>query len=90
MATKKSTGTAEKKASAKTAAKAPAKTPATAAAEKTPAPKAASKNAAAPEKKAPTHHDIAQLAHQYWVERGHGHGSHEADWFRAEQKLKGQ
>jgi len=32
--------------------------------------------------------EIARLAHQYWTERGHGHGKHEDDWFRAEQELR--
>jgi hypothetical protein len=33
---------------------------------------------------------IAQLAHRYWIERGHQHGHHEEDWFRAEQELRGK
>jgi len=32
--------------------------------------------------------EIAALAHSYWLERGGQHGSHEEDWFRAEQVLK--
>jgi DUF2934 family protein len=32
--------------------------------------------------------EIAALAHSYWLERGGQHGSHENDWFRAEQALK--
>lgn len=32
--------------------------------------------------------DIAKLAHSYWLQRGE-HGSHEEDWFRAEQELLG-
>ncbi|HEX3437470.1 MAG TPA: DUF2934 domain-containing protein [Pseudacidobacterium sp.] len=35
----------------------------------------------------PTHHEIAVLAHQFWVERGYSHGHDEQDWFRAEQEL---
>lgn len=31
--------------------------------------------------------EIAVLAYQYWVERGSPHGSHEEDWYRAEQEL---
>ncbi len=36
-----------------------------------------------------THEQIAELAHSYWVSRGHAHGSSEEDWFRAEQELLG-
>ena len=32
--------------------------------------------------------EIAKLAHRYWVERGHKHGQHVDDWFRAEQELR--
>ena len=32
--------------------------------------------------------EIERLAHQYWVERGRPHGSHEQDWYRAEQELR--
>jgi len=35
----------------------------------------------------PTHHEIAELARQYWVERGHHDGQAEQDWLRAEQEL---
>jgi Protein of unknown function (DUF2934) len=31
--------------------------------------------------------EIRQLAYQFWVERGHTHGSHHDDWVRAEQTL---
>ena len=31
---------------------------------------------------------VAKLAHSYWAARGYDHGSHEDDWFRAEQELK--
>ncbi len=37
----------------------------------------------------PTHEEIAQLAVQYWIERGYEHGKAEQDWFRAEQQLRG-
>lgn len=37
-----------------------------------------------------SHVDIATLAHSYWKERGHKHGHHEEDWFRAEQELRGK
>jgi hypothetical protein len=30
---------------------------------------------------------VALLAHSYWQQRGHKHGHHEDDWFRAEQEL---
>jgi hypothetical protein len=33
---------------------------------------------------------IAKLAHRFWAERGHQHGHHEEDWFRAEQELLGK
>lgn len=79
MATKKATGTTEKKATTKSAAK----TSAT----KAPA-KTASKKAENAEKKAPTQQEIAELAHQYWVERGRPHGSHHEDWIRAEETLR--
>ena len=36
------------------------------------------------------HEDVAQLAHRYWAERGHQHGQHVDDWFRAEQELRGK
>ncbi len=36
------------------------------------------------------HERVAQLAHQFWAERGHQHGHHEDDWFRAEQELRGK
>jgi hypothetical protein len=32
--------------------------------------------------------EVARLAHQFWAERGHRHGSAEEDWFRAEQALR--
>ena len=85
MATKKSTEKPAKSAS-KTASTSASKTPA-----KTPA----KKSAAAPEpakpaseKKEPSHEEIGKLAHQYWKDRGHHHGSHEDDWHRAERELK--
>jgi hypothetical protein len=34
------------------------------------------------------HDQVAQLAHHFWSERGNGHGSHEQDWLRAEEKLR--
>ena len=52
---------------------------------------------AAPRKKAAevtpmavSQEEIAKLAHRFWAERGHQHGSHEDDWFRAEQALFGK
>jgi len=35
-----------------------------------------------------SHEQVAALAHKYWAERGHQHGYHEQDWFRAEQELR--
>jgi len=36
------------------------------------------------------HDQVAQLAHRYFIERGHQHGHHEDDWYRAEQELRAQ
>lgn len=36
----------------------------------------------------PLHHDVAQRAHELWLKRGAGHGSHEQDWFDAEEELR--
>ncbi len=41
------------------------------------------------QRREPSHAEIAHLAHRYWEERGHHHGSHVADWIRAEQELRG-
>lgn len=35
----------------------------------------------------PTHDEIAQLAQQYWAERGRQDGQAEQDWLRAEREL---
>lgn len=37
-----------------------------------------------------SHDEVARLAHRYWKERGGAHGSHEDDWYRAEQELRGK
>jgi hypothetical protein len=37
-----------------------------------------------------TDEEVARLAHRYWKERGHRHGHHEEDWYRAEQELRGR
>lgn len=77
MATRKSPATAEKKT---TTRKAPTK-------------KAAAASAVEPvtipaaEKHNPTYHEIAQLAEQFWIERGRPFGSAEVDWLRAEATL---
>jgi hypothetical protein len=34
--------------------------------------------------------EVAALAHRFWAERGYQHGHHVADWFRAEQELRGK
>jgi hypothetical protein len=39
------------------------------------------------EKQAPSYQDVAQLAEQFWVERGRPFGSPEIDWVRAEATL---
>ena len=44
-------------------------------------------NGAANHRSTASHEEIARLAHQFWAERGHQHGRHEDDWFRAEQTL---
>jgi hypothetical protein len=68
-------------------AKAPAK-PRKTAAKKTEATPIALVEAAKP---APvTHEDISKLAHRFWAERGHQHGTPEQDWHRAEQELRGK
>lgn len=73
MATRKSPASAEKKT---TTRKAPTK-------------KAAAASVVEPvaEKHNPTYHEIAQLAEQFWVERGRPFGSPEIDWLRAESTL---
>jgi hypothetical protein len=35
-----------------------------------------------------SYEEVALLAHQFWAERGHEHGYHEDDWYRAEQELR--
>jgi hypothetical protein len=55
--------------------------------------KAAAKTETAPANGKPvsiSREQIAQLAHRFWTERGHTHGHHEEDWFRAEQELRGK
>jgi Protein of unknown function (DUF2934) len=37
-----------------------------------------------------SHDEVARLAHKFWKERGHRHGQHEDDWYRAEQELRGK
>lgn len=41
-----------------------------------------------PAESEPTSEEVAALAYQLWVERGSPHGSHEEDWYQAEQKLR--
>jgi hypothetical protein len=48
------------------------------------------KKAAKVTQMAVSHEEIAQLAHRFWAERGHPHGSHEDDWLRAESELLGK
>jgi hypothetical protein len=77
----------------KTAAKAVKTAAKKAPAKKAPAKKVVSGKvtvAASAGKKAPSHQEIADLAHHYWKERGHHHGSHEQDWVRAEKELRGK
>ena len=72
-------------------AKAPAKTQAvkTQAAADTPKKPVARKKTVAEQVTAftPSHEEIAQLAQQYWAERGRQDGQAEQDWLRAEQEL---
>jgi hypothetical protein len=35
----------------------------------------------------PSHEEVSSLAHRFFEQRGRQHGSHEQDWFRAEQEL---
>jgi hypothetical protein len=79
MPTRKSPASAEKKT---TTRKAPTKK-AVAAAASAVEPVA---NPAA-EKHNPSYHEIAQLAEQFWVERGRPFGSPEVDWLQAEATL---
>jgi len=54
--------------------------------------KVAAKKKAAPANSTPipvSREQIAQLAHRFWAERGHQHGQHEEDWYRAERELRG-
>jgi hypothetical protein len=37
-----------------------------------------------------SYEQVAQLAHQFWAERGGQHGKDAEDWFRAERKLLGK
>jgi hypothetical protein len=37
-----------------------------------------------------SYEEVAKLAHKFWAERGHQHGNHVDDWFRAEQELRGK
>jgi hypothetical protein len=76
-----------KKTATKAVKKAPAKDTAKPAAKKAVAKKAPAKSTA--KKSAPTHDQIAALAHRYWQERGHHHGSDAQDWLRAEKELRG-
>ena len=68
----------------KAGAKAPAK-PRKTAAKKTAAANGAANNVTEIRY---SHDQVAQLAHKYWAERGHQHGHHLEDWFRAEHELR--
>lgn len=37
---------------------------------------------------APSAHEIAQRAHELWVQRGRPEGSSDQDWFEAERELQ--
>ncbi len=56
-----------------------------------------SRQALSPQASAPAHaldaatpptEEVAALAYQLWIERGSPHGSHDEDWYRAEQQLR--
>jgi Protein of unknown function (DUF2934) len=68
------------------------KTPVAAGSKVAPTKKVAARAAARPKKSREkiSHEAIARLAHRYWAERGGQHGSHEDDWYRAEQELLGK
>ncbi len=80
MATRKSPTSAEKK---PTTRKAPTKKAVSAAA---PAVEPVAVDSIA-EKHNPSYHEVAQLAEQFWIERGRPFGSPEIDWLRAEATL---
>jgi hypothetical protein len=50
--------------------------------------KMATKNAEELEMTDPSHEQIAQLAQQFWAERGWQDGYAEQDWLRAERELR--
>ena len=82
-----------KKATSKPKATAKAKTPVESSSKKTAATNAAAKTKGVPSNVTEmklSREQIAQLAHRYWIERGHQHGHHEEDWYRAEQELRGK
>ncbi len=82
---------ATKKVASKTTASKKATTESSAEPKKAPAKKAAAKApAASAAKSAPSHAEIAKLAHKYYEERGGHHGSNVADWLRAEKELAGE
>jgi hypothetical protein len=80
MPTRKSPTSAEKKPATR---KAPTKKAVAAA---SPATEPATVDSVA-EKRNPSYHEIAQLAEQFWIERGRPFGSPEIDWVRAEATL---
>ena len=80
MPTRKSPTSAEKKPATR---KAPAKK---AVAVASPAAEPVAVDSAV-EKRNPSYHEIAQLAEQFWIERGRPYGSPEVDWLRAESSL---
>jgi hypothetical protein len=56
---------------------------------KTATKKAATNGAASNVTEMPlSHEQVAAVAHQLWIERGHQHGYDAEDWFRAEQMLR--
>lgn len=66
----------------------PKKKPAANAVNETPITESAAVPARA--KTSPTHAQIAERAHGYFVDRGRQHGHHEQDWQRAERELRSE
>ena len=82
-----------KKATSKPKTATKAKTPAKSSSKKTAAINGVSKTNGHPSNVTEmklSREQVAQLAHRYWIERGHQHGHHEEDWYRAEQELRGK
>jgi hypothetical protein len=49
--------------------------------------KSSNEAASSKSRREPSHEAVSSLAHRFFEQRGRQHGSHEQDWFRAEQEL---